>query len=118
MPTGLRNIKTLYCRVVAYLALKSNLIVTLSAAFIFLCGLGYSFLLGSKLDFLDERDYLAIADNIAHKGMFSVNSVSPTAYRPPMYPAVLAAFIKLGSGIFCTPDVEFYLPEPINNRCI
>jgi Dolichyl-phosphate-mannose-protein mannosyltransferase len=99
--------KMWYCKILAYVALKAKLILLASVFLIIVCGIVYSILLGQKLDFLDERDYFSIANNIVSQGVFSVNSVNPTAYRPPFYPAVLAVFIELGSGIVVLRIVNF-----------
>ncbi|MGH7474841.1 MAG: glycosyltransferase family 39 protein [Longimicrobiales bacterium] len=41
---------------------------------------------------LDEAVYLTLAESIASEGRF------PTTFRPPLYPAFLAAFLALGLG--------------------
>ncbi|HUG91125.1 MAG TPA: glycosyltransferase family 39 protein [Planctomycetaceae bacterium] len=44
---------------------------------------------------LDRDAYLAIAENLAAgRGYSSVAGGEPTAYRPPLYPVVLAAFVR------------------------
>ncbi|NPA94109.1 MAG: hypothetical protein GXO58_01630 [Thermodesulfobacteria bacterium] len=62
-------------------------------------GLVYSFWLGDSLKFPDERLYLSIAENIAKGHGFSFDGITPTAFFPPVYPLILALFIKLGFSI-------------------
>ncbi|MCH7989524.1 MAG: hypothetical protein IID46_10315, partial [Planctomycetes bacterium] len=46
----------------------------------------------------DDRDaYLAIAQNVADgNGLTATDADHPTAYRPPLYPLLLAVVLKLG----------------------
>ncbi len=40
----------------------------------------------------DGVDYLQLAQNLALHGIFSFDGVTPTAYRPPLYPAFISFF--------------------------
>ncbi len=55
--------------------------------------------LGTTLHFSDEHGYVAIADNLARHGRFSLDGVHPTAYRAPGWPLLLAPVRWLGGGI-------------------
>ena len=65
----------------------------------FLGGVAYSLYLGENLIFYDEKEYYNLAQNIAHKGMVSLDGETPTAWRPPGYPFFLAPWISLGATI-------------------
>lgn len=53
---------------------------------------------GSTLTIADERQYDAIARNLAEHGRYSIDGVRPTAYRPPVWPVVLGMIHVLGLG--------------------
>lgn len=78
---------------------RSDRLIVLLCAGLMLVGLAYSLHLGSDLAFSDERDYVAIADNLIDKGMFSVDGERPTAARPPAWPLLLAGLRFLGLPI-------------------
>lgn len=59
-----------------------------------LIGIGYSLYLGETLVFWDETEYVAIAQSLVDKGEFSFNS--DRAFRPPLFPALLAVGVGLG----------------------
>jgi 4-amino-4-deoxy-L-arabinose transferase-like glycosyltransferase len=82
-----------------WLGRHDKLAAKLAIAFVILVGAGYSLSLGSQLRFPDERDYVTIATNLAHQGTYSFDGVTPTAYRPPGYPTLLAALQLLGIGV-------------------
>ncbi len=60
----------------------------------------YSLRLGNNLRFQDERDFYAIAKNLISGKGYSIDGITPTAYRPPGYPLLMAIFAKLGAGVF------------------
>ncbi len=51
----------------------------------------YAVWLGNTLRYPDERDYYAIATNLATTGHFSLDGHTSTAFRAPGYPMLLAA---------------------------
>ncbi len=67
-------------------------------------GLLYSFYLGDSLRFPDERLYLSIARNIVQGHGYSFDGAHPTAFLPPVYPLILALFMKMG---FSLPLLRF-----------
>ncbi len=74
--------------------------ILFAAMFFFLAaGLAYSLAKGASLNFPDERQYFAIARNLASGRGFSLDGTSPTALFPPLYPLVIAALLKLGASI-------------------
>lgn len=73
---------------------KSRNIIIVSAAIVIAGGCLYSINLGLAIDFWDEKEYLEIARSLAGGWLFSRNSVNPTAFRPPAYPAMMALFVE------------------------
>lgn len=67
----------------------------------------YSIRLGNNLRFQDERDFYAIARNLAEGKGYSIDGINPTAYRAPGYPLFLAIFAKLGAGVFFCRMLNF-----------
>ena len=71
----------------------------LAAIAIFAVGAVYSQHLGDQPRYADEQTYVAMANNIAGTGVFSINGKSPTAFRAPVYPATLSVLAYCGAGI-------------------
>ena len=67
-------------------------------------GVAASAKLGDDIRFYDEREYLALGENVADHGSYSFNGEDPTAYRAPGYPLVIAAVRVLGLEL---PVVRF-----------
>ena len=68
----------------------------------FLIGAAVSFKSGSTLDYSDEHDYVNLARHLADGLGFSANGKTPTAFRPPAWPAVISAVDFVGGGITLT----------------
>ena len=82
----------------------------LMAVFTVIAGIAYSLYLGDDLRFLpDEPDYAVLAENLAGGGAYSFDGSSPTAYRAPGYPALLALVSMLGGGVVAFRAVNFLL---------
>ena len=64
---------------------------------------------GKTLKFFDERQYVQIAGNLAHHGVFSINGHTPTAYRPPTWPLFLGLLRFLGAGVVAMRVVNVLL---------
>lgn len=61
-----------------------------------LCSLTLTLWRGADLPYIDERDYQALAINVAEgRGYVEGEDFHVTAYRPPGYPFVLAALFKI-----------------------
>jgi hypothetical protein len=73
----------------------------------FFAGVGYAFYLGQSIRYIDEMEYLAIAQNIVDKGIFSMNGKLPTAWRPPGYPFLLTPVIYFGGGLLALRILNF-----------
>jgi hypothetical protein len=52
--------------------------------------IGTAVSLGDILRFADEQEYMSIARNLVDLGAYSINGNTPTAYRPPSWPLLLA----------------------------
>ena len=61
--------------------------------------IAYSVKLGDNLRYPDESEYLRLANNLATTGHYSLDGTTPTAYRPPAYPLLLATGMMLGVPI-------------------
>jgi hypothetical protein len=64
----------------------------------------YAVYTGVPLRYADERQYLEIATNLRNGRGFELDGL-PTAYRPPVWPAVLAVFLTLGLPVSLLPVV-------------
>lgn len=54
---------------------------------------------GTEQRYHDELEYYAIAINLVEGKGFSLDGITPTAYRPPVYPALLAVCLYVSGGI-------------------
>jgi hypothetical protein len=79
------------------------------AGLIVLIGAVYSLRLGNALRFVDEKDYCAIAQNLIHGRGYSLDGVTPTAFRPPGYPLFLALFVALGANVVILRILNFII---------
>jgi hypothetical protein len=83
-------------------------IITFLAGLSLLAGLLYSDWLGDTLRYLpDEAEYVTLANLLAEKGIYSLDGERQTAYRPPVYPAVLSLVSSLGGDIFLYRYLNF-----------
>ena len=60
----------------------------------------YALYLGNQLRYPDEKEYVAIAKNLADKGIYSLDGIRPTAFRPPGFVIPLSLLHFLGGNIF------------------
>jgi hypothetical protein len=81
------------------LARFGSLLVALPLAVTLLAGAIYAASLGDNLRYLDERDYVAIARNLAAGRGYTIDGTTPIAYRAPGYPLVLAVPTALGLDV-------------------
>ena len=68
-------------------------------ALYFLAGIAYSFVQPKVPHFMDERDNVALADNLLHGPGYSLDGVHLTALRPPGYSFFAAALESTGGGV-------------------
>ena len=59
----------------------------------------YAIKMGDTLRYPDEAEYLGLAKNLVATGHYTQDGSTPTAYRPPGYPLLLAAGLKLGLSV-------------------
>ena len=78
---------------------RERLLVLGAAGLAVLAGLVLAIHSGTVLKSADENQYWAIGRNVADHGSFSIDGSTPTAYRPPVWPLVLAAFHAVGLGV-------------------
>ena len=79
-------------------ALTLNRLLSIHAAFLLLCVL-YDCWTGERLRYVDESDYVAIANNLATNGQFSLEGQHPTAFRAPALPVLYALPLRLGGTL-------------------
>ncbi|MGZ4704103.1 MAG: hypothetical protein ACXWCM_04470 [Acidimicrobiales bacterium] len=70
-----------------------------SVAFALVGGLTYCILLGDKIRFPDESDYLRLSQHVADTGSYSFDGVHATAFRPPGYGYFLAGLRLIGMPV-------------------
>lgn len=70
-----------------------------SSVFVVAAGVAYCISLGSRIRFPDERDYLRLAENLSQHGIYSLDGVHSTAFRPPGYPLLLGLLRDLGASV-------------------
>lgn len=88
---------------------KERGVVLVLAGIVIASGVVYSISLGQTLRYADEHEYFTIANNLVAKGVYSLDGVHPTAFRPPGYPLFLSAFLYLGLNIVHLRIVNFIL---------
>ncbi len=72
----------------------------IAALILLLGGAAYCAYLGNVLRFLpDESDYLTLAKNLVSQRAFTLDGTTPTAFRPPGYPLLLAAGMLIGLDV-------------------
>jgi 4-amino-4-deoxy-L-arabinose transferase-like glycosyltransferase len=92
MTAGLR-------RAIGWVGKRERLIVTMAVLFVATAGTALAIHEGAHIRFLDEQQYVSIARHIADNGRYSLDGIRPTAYRPPVWPLVLATFRWAGLGL-------------------
>lgn len=68
-------------------------------ALLLAAGAVYAGLLGARLRYPDEQEYVTLARHLADLGRYTLDGQQPTAYRPPGYPVILAMLTKAGGGV-------------------
>lgn len=75
---------------------KSSILLGILAVLFTVATQLYAFSLGNTIRYPDEAEYLRLARNLVDIGQYTLDGSTPTAYRPPAYPLMLAAGMKLG----------------------
>lgn len=86
-------------RLLSFVDTHAHRIAYWAAGLYAVAGTLYALSLGDTLRYYDEQVYVQLANTLVDKGIYSLNGVDSTAYRPPGYPFLLAAIDKLGGGI-------------------
>lgn len=94
-------------RFVQFLDRNERYYLTVLACLILIIGIVYSYFLGGTLRFPDEKDYYSIATNLLTRHLYSIDGLTPSAYRAPGYPFFLAAFMAGGTQIFVLRMLNF-----------
>jgi len=94
-----RSKKDFLNKLVSFIEANSSLIIAALVIFVIFAGMAYSFYLKDSIRYGDERDYYVLAKNIVAKHSYTVDGVSPTAFRAPGYPFFLSLFVFLGWGM-------------------
>ena len=92
-----RSMRALVNSVLGGLDRHADRVVRGVAAAILILGIAYSFLLGSELRYWDEREYVTLATNLVERGEYVFEA--QRAFRPPLYPMLLAGLLALGTPI-------------------
>ena len=95
-------------RPIATLERHQRLVVATLVLLVVLAGVAYSLVLGAKLRYPDEHEYLTLARNLVHSGEFSFGMGS-TASRPPGYAFFLAGPLLFGAGVAVLRSANFVL---------
>jgi 4-amino-4-deoxy-L-arabinose transferase-like glycosyltransferase len=77
------------------------------AALVLVIGGAYATYLGGQVRYLDERVYLQLAHYLVHGHGYTADGTTPTAYRPPGYPFLLAGVELAHGGIFVMRMLNF-----------
>ena len=97
-------------QLVATIQRRGRYILLIIIGLVIVLGTIYSIYLGDALRYLpDEADYYALARNIAHSRFYSLDSFSPTAFRPPGYPLFLSLFYLLGARVVILRLLNFII---------
>ena len=84
---------------ILWLERQRNYFIAFLCSLILIGGTIYSALERPQLQFVDEREYVALARSIIQEHSYSIDSHIPTAYRPPGYPLLLSGLIALGLDV-------------------
>jgi 4-amino-4-deoxy-L-arabinose transferase-like glycosyltransferase len=93
--------------VAAVLTRHSRRIAWMLAGLVAVGGAGYAAELGQRVRYLDERVYLQLATYLVHGHGYTADGLTPTAYRPPGYPFMLALIDFAHGGIFAMRMLNF-----------
>ena len=81
------------------IAQKTFMALTILVGLYAVITLAYTVKMGTTIRFPDESEYLCLASNLVATGHYTLDGSTPTAYRPPAYPLLLAAGMKFGLPI-------------------
>ncbi len=95
--------------IVSFLVERRRVVLSAALAILIAAGIVYSLSLGNQIRYMDEYDNVAIATNIAAKGMYSLDGIQPCAFIPPAFAALLAPFIALGAEVVHLRIMNFLL---------
>jgi len=85
----------------------ATVVVLVLTTFALFLGIVYSVFLGDTLRFPDETEYVILANNLLNNNFYSIDSVTPSVYRPPGYSFFLYSVFLLGFDIAHVRMVQF-----------
>jgi hypothetical protein len=92
------------------LGIKSEKYIAICLAFlVVVMGSTYAYYLGDTLRYPDERDYYALATNLTRSGIYALDGVHATAFRPPGYPFMLALLYAVVPSVIVMRMLNFVL---------
>jgi hypothetical protein len=94
-------------RSLAWLEARAPWLVAALAAGLFVAGSLYAVRLGPELPYWDEREYVELAEGLLERGEFGL--AGDRAFRPPLYPALLALLLQLGASVTVLRVANFAL---------
>jgi hypothetical protein len=94
-------------RLVQFLDRNTRYYLAVMFCLILVIGVGYSYFLGGTLRFHDEKDYYSLATNLLTWHLYSIDGLTPSAFRAPGYPFLLAAFMACGTHMLVLRMLNF-----------
>lgn len=82
---------------ISFIEKRQNLIIHISAVFLIVAGLIYSYSLGNELRFPDEKAYYTYAVNLTQGLGYTLDGKTPSSWRTPGYPVFLSLFVYCGA---------------------
>lgn len=101
--------ETLLSTLLHLLERNDRFVWTILAATLVSAGMAYSIFLGPDLAYPDEREYYQITRNIIAGQGFSLDGVTPTAFRPPGYPIFLLLPLSINDSVHTARLLNFVL---------
>jgi hypothetical protein len=94
-------------RITAFIEENSFRILLALMLFVIIAGVAYSYHLGMTLKYLDERHYYTLASNLVSEHRYTLDGITPCAYRPPGYPFLLTPLVYIGADVIILRIINF-----------
>ena len=87
-------------KIVVWVEVNHHRLILVIFCLLLIAGVIYSLNLKDQLRYLpDEQDYVILTNNLVSQKVYSLDGLSPTAFRPPGYPLVLFLLGYLSASI-------------------
>lgn len=97
-------------KIVAWVEGNHHKLILVMFGLLLFAGVIYSINLQDQLRYLpDELDYVTLTNNLVSRQVYSLDGVSPTAFRPPGYPLILILPGYLNAGVVYYRILNFVL---------